>query len=195
MVGAMRKTMMTGALVALLGGPLFGGVDFETEIMPIFQAKCYKCHGNGESKGDLTLDSTGAVSRIIGSSRLIRPGDPEKSPLVIALNSDGEDRMPAKGGPLGKAQIALITQWVKEGASMRKGGAVVVEGGKKPLPGTWTNTEGKGIVADLLKVEKGKAFLRLKNGKIYEYPLEKLDEKSRKRAEDWSKGELEEEKE
>ena len=60
------------------------------------------------------------------------------------------------------------------------------------MPGTWTNTEGKAIVADLLKVEKGKAVLRLKNGKRYKYPLEKLNEKSRKRAEDWAKEEEDE---
>ncbi|MDE0827165.1 MAG: hypothetical protein OSA48_10210 [Akkermansiaceae bacterium] len=192
MVGAMRRTMKALALVALWSGSAIAGVDFETEVMPILEAKCFKCHGNGKSKGDLSLES-GSISREIGSSKLIRPGDPKKSPLIIALTSDEEDMMPPKGGPIGKAQIAILTQWVKEGASMRKGGAVVVEGDRKPLQGTWTNTGGKAIVADLLKVEKGKAVLRLKNGKIYEYPLEKLDEKSRKRAEDWAAGKLEEE--
>ena len=185
----MRKGTMSLAMGLLTGGSAFCGVDFEKEVLPILQAKCFKCHGDGKTKGDLSLEA-GAIGREIGGSKLIRPGEPEKSPLIISLSSDGEDRMPPKGGPIGKAQIEVLTQWVKEGASMRAGGAVLgEEDGRKPLPGTWTNTEGKAIEADLLRVEKGKAVLRLKNGKLYEYPLEKLNAESRKRAEDFMKGE------
>ena len=164
-------------------------VDFESEVLPILQAKCIKCHGDEKKKGDLSLEARD-IGRVIGTSDLIRPGEPTKSPLIKALTSDEDDRMPPKGGPIGKAQIATLTQWVLEGASMRKGGALVDPGageGPEPLSGTWVNTEGKEIVADLLRVEKGKAVLRLKNGKLYEYPLEKLNAESRKKAEDWAK--------
>jgi hypothetical protein len=188
----MRTILVALGLAALAPAGVWAGVDFETEVMPILQAKCVKCHGDDKKKGDLSLEERD-VSRIIGANDLIWPGEPKKSPLIKSLTSDGEDRMPPKGGPIGKAQIAVLTQWVEEGASLRKGGAVVVEGGRKPLPGTWTNTEGKAIVADLLKVEKGNAVLRLKNGKLYDYPLEKLDAESRKRAEEWAKGGDEEE--
>lgn len=194
MLGSETMQRLVGILMIglLMSGAGFAGVDFETEIMPIFEAKCFKCHGNGKSKGDLSLES-GDVSRVIGPSRLIRPGDPKKSPLIIALSSGGEDQMPAKGGPIGKAQIAILTKWVQEGASMRKGGAIVVdEDTPKPLAGKWTNIDGKAIVADLLRVEKGNAVLRLKNGKLYEYPMKKLNEESRKRAEDFAKGKVEE---
>ncbi|MEM9479101.1 MAG: c-type cytochrome domain-containing protein [Verrucomicrobiota bacterium] len=44
----------------------------------------------------------------------------------------------------------------------------------------WTNTDGKTIRAALIKVANDKAHLRLSNGKIYEYPIEKLSEESRK---------------
>lgn len=171
----------------LLAAAAFGGIDFETEVLPILQAKCLKCHGDEKKKGDLSLEVRD-ISRVIGNNDLIWPGEPSKSALIKSLTSDGEDRMPPKGGPIGKAQIAVLTQWVEEGASLRKGGALAVETDRKPLAGKWTNTEGKVIEADLVQVDKGKAVLRLKNGKLYAYPLEKLDKESRKRAEEWAKG-------
>ena len=44
---------------------------------------------------------------------------------------------------------------------------------------TWVNKEGKSIEAELLSVEDGVAKLRRRNGKTYDYPLEKLSEQSR----------------
>ena len=162
------------------------GVDFETQVLPILQAKCFKCHGNGEAKGKLSLEAKD-MARNIGTARVIRPGDAEKSKFIMLLLDDGEDRMPAKGGPLKQSSIETLTTWVKEGASLRKGGAIVVAAdGKKPLAGTWTNTDGVKIEADLLLVEDGKAVLRLKNGKLYRYPLEKLSEESRKAVDEWA---------
>lgn len=182
----MRRLMVRG--VVCLAGPVTAGVDFETQVLPILEAKCFKCHGNGEAKGKLSLEAKD-MTRNIGAGRVIHPGDPEKSKFITLLLDDGEDRMPAKGGPLKKASIETLTTWVKEGASLRKGGAIVVAGGKKPMAGTWTNVDGVKIEADLLQVEDGKAVLRLKNGKLYRYPLEKLSEESRKKVAAWEEGE------
>ena len=180
----MRRRLIAMGAVCLAGSAM-AGVDFETQVLPILQAKCFKCHGNGETKGKLSLEAKD-MARNIGPGRAIHPGDPEKSKFIMLLLDDGEDRMPAKGGPLKQSSIATLRTWVEEGASLRKGGAVVVsETGKEPLAGTWTNTDGVKIEADLLQVEDGKAVLRLKNGKLYRYPLEKLSEESRKVVEDW----------
>ena len=42
-------------------------------------------------------------------------GDPDKSPLVTSISGD-KPEMPKKAAPLGKAQVATISAWVKEGA-------------------------------------------------------------------------------
>jgi hypothetical protein len=48
----------------------------------------------------------------------IVPGKPDASELVfrIALPADDDDIMPPKGDPLTKEQIALVKQWIAEGA-------------------------------------------------------------------------------
>lgn len=48
----------------------------------------------------------------------------------------------------------------------------------------WTNSEGKVISAILMGVEDGKAIFKLKSGKTVKYPLSKLNEESRERAEE-----------
>ena len=52
----------------------------------------------------------------------------------------------------------------------------------EPLSGmkSWVNAEGKSIEAELLSVSDGVAKLRLRNGRTYDYPLEKLSEESRR---------------
>jgi hypothetical protein len=168
-----------------VAGVAAAGVDFETEVLPVLQARCFKCHGNGEAKGKLSLEVKD-MARNIGPGRVIHPGEPEKSRFIMLLLDDGEDRMPAKGGPLKESSIATLRAWVQEGASLRKGGAIAVgDTGREPLAGTWTNTDGVKIEADLLQVEDGKAVLRLRNGKLYRYPLEKLSEESRKAVAAW----------
>lgn len=43
----------------------------------------------------------------------------------------------------------------------------------------WENADGKTIEATLLSVADGKAKFRMKNGRVYDYPLEKLSKESR----------------
>lgn len=37
--------------------PLSGGVDYESTVRPLLQTHCFGCHGEGEVKGDLRLDT------------------------------------------------------------------------------------------------------------------------------------------
>ncbi len=92
--------------------------DFKTHILPILQDSCVKCHGEEKQKDDLRLDTFeytlkggehGAVvvaEDLIGSSLFQR----------ITLPADDDDIMPPKGGPLSKNQIALIKNWIANGA-------------------------------------------------------------------------------
>lgn len=157
--------------------------DFRTDVLPIFRHTCYKCHGNGKEKGDMSLD-VDKISSHIGAGGPIKPGDVEGSKLIELITAETGDFMPPKGRRLDEQEVAIITEWIREGASLGKGTPYVHVEESKVVSGTWTNTEGKEIVADLIGVEDGKALLRMKDGKIYRYPLEKLDEESRKRVEE-----------
>ena len=114
----MRKTITFIISVFILG---FNGraekVDFAKSIQGIFEARCIDCHGPKKQKGDLRLDSQEAAL-----AEVVKPGKSGESELYkhISLPADHEDRMPPKGDPLTKKQIAAIKQWIDEGANWPK---------------------------------------------------------------------------
>lgn len=195
------KNILLLVAVAAMMLPELEAVEFESEVLPIFQAKCAKCHMEGSSKGGVALDLD-EIGKEIGSSKAIVPGDPEKSELieVVTLPEDDGDHMPppGKGRPLTEKEIGTIKEWIQAGAAI--GGETPAM--KKPEPeqglskrpdpidGNWTNKEGKAIKATLVRVDGENAILRM-NGKDYPYPIGSLSSESqaivRKFAEETAK--------
>jgi mono/diheme cytochrome c family protein len=92
---------------------------FERKVRPIFSDNCYKCHSieKGKSKGGLTLDTREAVLKGGDDGPVIKPGRPEESLLIKAINYDDPDlQMPPKGEKLSSQQIADLTEWIRIGA-------------------------------------------------------------------------------
>ncbi len=104
---------------------------FESKVRPILSETCYKCHSveKDKAKGGLTLDTREGWLKGGENGAVIKPGDPEQSTLIKAINYlDPDLQMPPKGEKLSAQQIADLTQWVKMGApDPRKGSA---KGGK-----------------------------------------------------------------
>ncbi|MCM8525534.1 MAG: c-type cytochrome [Lentisphaeraceae bacterium] len=96
-----------------------GGVDFAKQVAPIFEARCVKCHGDNKQKGEYRLDKAEFVM-VAGESeeKPVVVGKPAESYLVklIKMTEDDDDVMPPKGGTLTPEEIALIEQWITEGA-------------------------------------------------------------------------------
>ncbi|MCA9059252.1 MAG: PSD1 domain-containing protein, partial [Planctomycetaceae bacterium] len=91
---------------------------FEQHIRPLLISRCYECHSEerGERDGGLVLDSRMGWSSGGDSGPAIIPGDVEASELVRRIRSeDAEVRMPPKE-PLTEDEIALLEQWVRQGA-------------------------------------------------------------------------------
>lgn len=105
----------------LMASTSFAAVDFETQIKPIFDEHCIKCHGPEKQKSDLRLDSRASILKggDLGEPGA-HPGHPEKSTIIefISLDPDDDEIMPPKGDPLSAEQIELISTWIKEGAQM-----------------------------------------------------------------------------
>jgi mono/diheme cytochrome c family protein len=91
-------------------------VDFKSEIKPIFEASCIKCHGRGRSRGGFQIDSrtsllkggdTGpaAVSGNSAGSSIIE--------LVSGLNTD--EVMPKKGKKLTPEEVGALRAWIDQG--------------------------------------------------------------------------------
>ncbi|MEM9017541.1 MAG: DUF1549 domain-containing protein [Verrucomicrobiota bacterium] len=109
---------LLSACLVLGGTPLLRAVDYEQDIAPIFEANCIDCHGPDKDKAGFRVDSR-AIMIEGGDSGLasIVPGDWEKSFLMeVVTHLDEDMAMPPKGDKLPDEDIALLEQWVNEGA-------------------------------------------------------------------------------
>lgn len=99
-------------------------VDFETNILPILQNRCFNCHSasNGnesEPKGGVILDSVKGINES-SHGEVIIAGEPDDSLLYqrIILPEGETGIMPPSedGSPLTKHETDIIEEWIKHGA-------------------------------------------------------------------------------
>ena len=103
-------------------------IDFETEVLPILQNSCFRCHSapkvdaNGtmtKPKGGVQLDSIKGIEASL-HGEVIVPSEPDDSLLYQRITlAEGETGiMPPseEGEPLAKAQTDLIRKWIEAGA-------------------------------------------------------------------------------
>lgn len=94
-------------------------VDFGRDIQPVFQSRCYECHGEKKQKNGIRFDQKSSVFQGgDAGTPLIIPGKSSDSILVKRVTSADEDEvMPPKGERLTAEQIALIRAWIDQGAA------------------------------------------------------------------------------
>ncbi|MCX7280685.1 MAG: DUF1549 domain-containing protein, partial [Alphaproteobacteria bacterium] len=94
-------------------------IDFNRDIRPIFNANCMACHGGVKQAGGVSFSYRQQVLGKAKSGRpIVVPGSPRASELMARVTSnDPEIRMPLHGKPLALGQIALLKQWIEEGAA------------------------------------------------------------------------------
>ncbi|MCE2402466.1 hypothetical protein J4G08_16480 [Candidatus Poribacteria bacterium] len=104
-------------------------IDFEKQILPILQNRCFSCHsapktdsdGNvTKPKGDVQLDSVKGIEES-RNGEVIIAGEPDDSLLYqrITLPEGETGIMPPseEANPLTEQQIDLIRKWIKGGAN------------------------------------------------------------------------------
>ena len=81
------------------------GITYAKDIRAVFEASCFRCHGEDRPKGDLRLDRLEGVLKGSEHGKVVTPGDSKKSVLVIAVAQIHDElTMPPKrrpGGPGG----------------------------------------------------------------------------------------------
>jgi hypothetical protein len=100
------------------------GVTYATDIKPILDISCAKCHSGDKPKAKLKLDSLENALKGGKDGKVIIAGDSAKSPLVLSaahLTGDKTLWMPpphnkANIGPLTTDQIGLVRAWIDQGA-------------------------------------------------------------------------------
>lgn len=93
---------------------------FQHVILPIFEAKCNKCHNEDKSKGDLRLDNYEVTMKGGENANNIVAGKPDDSLTIqrILLPLDDDEHMPPEGKEqVTPAELAAIRYWIQAGAS------------------------------------------------------------------------------
>jgi len=102
-------------LACLAAFPLRGEpILFEKDIRPILKAHCFHCHGeDGKSEAGLDLRLARLIAKGGKSGPGLVAGKPSES-LLFSKVDKGE--MPKKKGKLPEEQIAVLREWIAQGA-------------------------------------------------------------------------------
>ena len=99
------------------------GVTYASDIKPIFEKSCVKCHSGEKAKAKLHLDTLEGALKGNKDGKVIAPGNSTKSPLMISVAwlGDEEEWMPPKNNKaniarLSAEQVGLIRAWIDQGA-------------------------------------------------------------------------------
>lgn len=92
------------------------GIEFfEAKIRPLLAQRCYECHGPDVQEAGLRLDQPQALRQGGESGPAIKPGQPEQSLLIEAVQYQTALQMPPDG-KLAADEVALLSNWVARGA-------------------------------------------------------------------------------
>jgi len=116
------------------GGP--GGAlepTFDSIQANIFTPICSVCHAGGSAPQGLRLDAANSYAMLVNVPSVevstvlrVAPGDPDNSYMIQKIEGHAAvgARMPFGGPYLDDATIAVIRQWVSDGAPPSSGGAL-----------------------------------------------------------------------
>src|SRR5262249_54098643 len=115
------------ALAVLLSAPTSaraqapkGPVSFINDVAPILKENCFACHDAKKRKGKLDMTTYETFRKGGDHDDPIAAGKPDDSYILDVLKASDNSRMPPKesGEALPKEKIAVVEQWIKEGAKL-----------------------------------------------------------------------------
>jgi hypothetical protein len=132
---SVRRTVSLVSVVTLALVPAAYGADpprFETDILPIFKARCFACHNGATPQARLDLSTRESIVAGGKSGPAVVLGSSEKSLLVEKILSR---TMPPIEPKLTDEQISLIRIWIDKGdaSPTAKGPVAITEGDVLPI--------------------------------------------------------------
>ena len=99
--------------------------DFNRDIRPILAEHCFACHGPDEKKreAELRLDTRAGLFSESNDIFPVVPGRPDQSEIILRVTSADRDEVmppPKAKKELKPEQIALLREWVAQGADFQQ---------------------------------------------------------------------------
>lgn len=96
---------------------------YQNAIQPLFQNRCYSCHGSEKQKGKLRLDQQEYILKGGKTGKTIVLGKADESELVkrlmVPLNNE-EHMAPKEKTQLTENEVKLLKWWINNGADFKK---------------------------------------------------------------------------
>ena len=93
-------------------------VDYQRQVKPLLERHCVDCHGAEEQSSGLRLDAGQLAVRGGDRGPAVIAGKSDKSLLFQALLGQGDlKRMPLDQDPLNERDIAILRNWIDQGAA------------------------------------------------------------------------------
>lgn len=102
----------TATTAATTGGSA-ATVSFAKSVLPIFQQNCVRCHGGGNPRSGLSLESYQGAMKGGSQGVDVVAGSPDKS-NVCQFVTNGV--MPFGGPKLASSDVQTICNWIQQGA-------------------------------------------------------------------------------
>lgn len=123
-IGSASLAFVRCMLLLLLLPAAGHALEYERDIQPIFEKKCYDCHSAqaDKVKGGLKFDDAEHFLGRFSKNSVIIPGNWDASYLFVTITRphDSDEAMPpeGKGDPLTPKEILQVANWIHEGAKV-----------------------------------------------------------------------------
>jgi mono/diheme cytochrome c family protein len=97
------------------------GLKFSKDIAPILVANCIGCHNPQQKRGRFDLTTFEKLQKGSAKQKVIVPGKPDESPLILRIKGEENPKMPPGQRNLSAEAIAKLEAWVKAGALLDAG--------------------------------------------------------------------------
>ena len=113
-------------------------VDYASDVAPILERSCYRCHGPQKHQAGLALHQRDKAMTGGDSGPIILPGESAESLLIeVTARVDPDYAMPPEGlgDPLTADEVGILRAWIDQGAEW-------------PVDASTASTESSGIKSD-----------------------------------------------
>jgi WD40 repeat protein len=92
-------------------------VEYNTDILPIFESKCFVCHSGSVTEGKFDMGTHAGVLKGGKKGTAVVPGKSAESALFLRCSRQKKPFMPPKSEePLNSKEVTLIKLWIDQGA-------------------------------------------------------------------------------